>query len=136
MPDKRTLIAIAVVRHEGRILIARRPEGEALAGYWEFPGGKVRPGESPEEAARRECREELGCEVSVGALLDKVDHDYAHGALRLMFYEARLSGAPPATRHRREWKWVLPSELEAYRFPLANRGILAKLTAPVQKADG
>ena len=74
-----TLIAIAVVEQDGRFLIGQRPPGVPLAGLWEFPGGKVEPGESPEQAAIRECREEAGIEVTiVGEYPDRMER-YSHG---------------------------------------------------------
>src|SRR3990167_7893662 len=81
-------IALAVVRHAGRVLIGQRPEGVPLAGFWEFPGGKILAGESPEEAAVRECREETGLAIRLGAILCVVEHEYAHGRVRLHFFAA------------------------------------------------
>ena len=80
-----TPIAIAVVRREGRYLVGRRGAGKALAGMWEFPGGKVEPGETAEQAALRECREETGLEVHVVEVLSKTSHNYDHGSVQLTF---------------------------------------------------
>src|SRR5262245_23048023 len=81
-----TPIAIAVVEHAGRYLVGRRPEGVPLAGLWEFPGGKVRDGETPEKAAASECLEETGLEVHVGQAYPEVVHAYEHGQVRLSFF--------------------------------------------------
>lgn len=122
-----TDIAIAVVEQHGRYLIGLRPAGVPLAGYWEFPGGKVRPGESPPLAAARECREETGLAVEVQGLLGVVDHAYPHGQVRLHFFacKPRLPETTIASRFR----WVPASELAQYRFPPANDSLLARLAA-------
>ena len=83
-----TPIAVAVVRHAGRVLIGRRGAGVPLAGLWEFPGGKVREGETAEEAAARECLEETGLAVHIAGTLAEVVHPYEHGPLRLCFLAA------------------------------------------------
>ena len=120
-----TLIAIAVVEHDGQYLIGLRPEGVALAGLWEFPGGKVHPGESAAQAAVRECREETGLAVEVVAELDTVDHQYEHGQVELHFFRCRPVDAfqKPDARFR----WVPASELPAYEFPAANCQLVARL---------
>ncbi len=70
------VVAAAVVIREGRVLLTRRAEGQHLAGLWEFPGGKLEDGESPEEALVRECREECGIEVAVSEILEVTHHRY------------------------------------------------------------
>ncbi|NUQ61902.1 MAG: (deoxy)nucleoside triphosphate pyrophosphohydrolase [Pirellulales bacterium] len=120
-------IAIAVVEHEGQVLIGQRPAGVALAGYWEFPGGKIATGETPEAAAARECREETGLEVRILRPLATLDHQYEHGTVRLHFLAAEpvADAAIPAPPFR----WIPRSELGDYRFPPANAGILKRLTS-------
>ena len=76
-----TIIAIAVVEHDDRFLIGQRPAGVALAGYWEFPGGKVEPDESPADAAVRECLEETGIQISVVGEYPTTRHQYDHDTL-------------------------------------------------------
>ena len=92
MCEPETSIAVAVVRQSGRVLIGQRPPGVPLAGFWEFPGGKVRPGEPPEEAAVRECREEAGLEIRVEGPCEEVVFPYPHGRLRIRFFLARPAG--------------------------------------------
>src|SRR5688572_2665955 len=84
-----TEISIAVVEYDGNFLIGERPEGAPLAGYWEFPGGKVEPGEDPRHTAARECREETGLEVDIGVEYPEVMHQYDHAKLHLHFFKAQ-----------------------------------------------
>lgn len=98
MTESPLLVTAAVLqREDGRVLLARRAPGKAEAGLWEFPGGKVEPGEEPEDSLRRELREELGLEVSVGPLLAACDgHTGSGRALRLLAYRVGLvAPAPP-----------------------------------------
>ncbi len=120
-----TSIAIAVVQLDDRFLIGQRPQGVPLAGYWEFPGGKVIEGESPADAARRECFEETGLEVEIGAAYPEVVHQYDHDKLRLHFFVAQpidISAKPQCP-----FRWVARHELRDYQFPPANAGLIAHL---------
>jgi mutator protein MutT len=120
-------IAVACVIDGGQALIGRRPEHAVLGGYWEFPGGKIRPGETPAEAARRECLEETGLQVHVGQLLLETVHRYEHGALRLFFFEA---SPRPARQHPLgRFRWVRLADLPHYPFPPANGPMLARLAS-------
>jgi mutator protein MutT len=126
--DSPVEIALAVVRHGDRVLIGQRPPGVPLAGYWEFPGGKVLADESPEEAAARECREETGLEIRVGVLLSLVEHEYPHGRVRLHFFAAeplQASRTPTAP-----FGWIPIAELASYRFPPANADVVARMRVP------
>jgi len=124
MPEP-TLIAVAVVRRGDAFLIQRRPAGVPLAGLWEFPGGKVRPGETPEQAAVRECQEETGLDVEVVGTYPDVVEQYDHDRLRLHFFAcAIVAGDVVADENRR---WVTASELTNYPFPAANGGLIAAL---------
>ena len=120
------LIAIAVVECDDRFLVGMRPDGP-LAGYWEFPGGKVRLGETPADAAVRECLEETGVRISLGPLLARIQHAYDHGLLELHFYAA----APEDARSipRPPFRWVSRAELATLRFPPANAAVLSQLCA-------
>ncbi len=125
------LIGVAIVEHAGNVLIGQRRPESPLGGYWEFPGGKVHAGETPEEAAVRECREETGLEVQLGAKYLTVRHRYAHGWVELHFFAAvpRTPSDVPAEPFR----WVPRAELGAYPFPPANGAILRRLLGD---ADG
>jgi mutator protein MutT len=121
-------IAVAVVERNGLFLIGLRPAGTPLAGYWEFPGGKVQPGEAAADAAVRECLEETGLAVRVLSEYPAVEHCYAHGELRLRFFACEL--APAATLNESSrFLWVAREELAGYEFPPANRALLALLQA-------
>ncbi len=123
--DQPTEIAIAVVEHDGRFLIGQRPLGVPLAGLWEFPGGKVRRGETARVAAMRECREETGLSIEVVSDYPPHIHAYVHGTLRLNFFCCQP--ATPAVKPRPPFRWVQREELPQYAFPPANQFILRHL---------
>ena len=121
-----SVIAVAVVEQDGRYLIGRRPHGVPLSGLWEFPGGKVEPGETPREAAARECLEETGCEVRVRSAYPIVDHQYDHGRVLLHCFDCVPvdPGKPP----RPPFEWVAATKLGELSFPAANAAIIERLT--------
>lgn len=122
-------IAAGVVWNDGRVLIARRPAEGLLGGLWEFPGGKVEGGESPEEAVRRELREEMEVDVAVEGLLGRVDHTYSHFRITLHAHHARLLDGTPRARSATAWRWAEPGELDDYAFPAANVHLIRSLRA-------
>ena len=126
-------VVAAVLRDaRGRVLLARRPEGKADAGLWEFPGGKCEPGETPLDALRRELREELGIAFERAEPLIRVPvaGDGAAIRLRLDTWQAfGLSAEPQALEHA-ALAWVEPAELARYPMPAADRPVVAALTRP------
>jgi mutator protein MutT len=121
-----TDIAIAVVEHEGRFLIGQRGHGVPLAGLWEFPGGKVEPGETPADAAVRECLEETGLAVIVSGEFPSHEHSYNHGRVKLHFL--RCSIADENLSPRSPFVWVERERLASFAFPQGNDQILSLLT--------
>ncbi len=126
-PDHAIEIAAAVIEHHGRYLIARRHDHAVLGGFWEFPGGKRRVDESIEDCVRREVREEVGVEVAVGDLIERVVHPYPHGTVDITFLNATLVSGEPVARGCAEIRWVAPERLPAYRFPPANDTVIQRL---------
>ncbi|NUS39215.1 MAG: Nudix family hydrolase [Lysobacter sp.] len=124
------VVAGVITDVRGRILLARRTEGRDLAGLWEFPGGKVEAGESPEAALARELHEELGIEVELGAALIAVPQRYPHKRLRLDVRRiARWHGS--ARGHEGQaLAWVPPRKLPDYPMPPADRPVVAALLQP------
>jgi len=120
-----TLIAIAVVEHQGRFLIGQRPPGVPLAGLWEFPGGKVQADESAEQAAVRECFEETGLGVSVVSEYPQQLQQYDHDCVQLRFFRCEL--VDPHVEPLAPYRWVERKELGSYQFPEGNRAILKLL---------
>jgi 8-oxo-dGTP diphosphatase len=108
----RKLVVAALVRDGARILMSRRRADQPMPGLWEFPGGKVEPGESPTEALAREVREELGCDVLVGHIHEVVFHAYPEFDLYMLVYAATISRGTPSALEVAEIAWV-----EAARLP-------------------
>ena len=115
-------IAIAVVERDGCFLVGQRPSDVPLAGYWEFPGGKVRPGEEPAAAAVRECLEETGVPVTVVGEYPDALHDYPHGRLHLRFFACRPTDSQFVFRS--PFAWIARDKLASLSFPAANGGVL------------
>ena len=121
--------ACALVDVDGRVLIAQRPEGRSLAGLWEFPGGKVEVGETPEAALVRELREELGIEVTQACLAPFVFASHAYEAFHLLMplYLCRRWEGVAVAREHAALKWVRPNGLKDYPMPPADEPLVAYL---------
>lgn len=119
-------VVAAVVVRDGRLLLCQRQDGPHLPLLWEFPGGKVDPGEGPVEALGRELAEELGVEAEVGSFLDEVHHRYPEKSVWIRFYSATLHGRPRPRVHRRI-RWIAEEELDGYDVPPANAAVLRRL---------
>jgi len=127
-PASVTVVVAAVVEQDGRFLVTRRPHGVHLAGMWEFPGGKIDPGESHSDALRRELREELDTDVDVGELVFQITHDYPDRAIALYFYRCILLGVPRPLLGQ-QMQWASRSELSSLGFPPADEELITLLTA-------
>lgn len=110
-----------------RILITRRKAEQVLGGYWELPGGKVEPDESPSDAAIRELREEVGIEIKPIDALETTDHRYEHAHVRLIPFICEHISGTPEPLHVDEVRWVTPDRLTDYTFPQASLPVIASL---------
>ena len=124
------VVAGVITDPRGRILLARRTRGRDLAGLWEFPGGKVDPGETPEQALTRELREELGIEVRIGTPVIAVPHRYPHKRLRLDVRQIAGYRGTPKGLDGQALAWVPPPKLSSYPMPAADRPVVAALQQP------
>jgi 8-oxo-dGTP diphosphatase len=120
----RKLVVAALVREGTRVLMSRRRADQPMPGLWEFPGGKVEPGESPTLALAREVREELGCEIDVGRIFEVVFHVYQEFDLYMLVYAAAITAGTPRALEVAEIAWVeaacLPElDLLPADYPLA-----------------
>jgi 8-oxo-dGTP diphosphatase len=114
--------AVALIDRAGRVLLTERPEGKAMAGLWEFPGGKVEPGESPESALIRELREELGIDTEASCLapLTFASHGYDAFHLLMPLFACRKWEGTPAPQEGQRLAWVRARDLRAYPMPPAD----------------
>ena len=121
--------AVALIDKDGRVLLAQRPEGKSLAGLWEFPGGKVEPGESPETALIRELHEELGIETwsSCLAPLTFASHAYDDFHLLMPLYICRRWEGTVSSREGQALKWVRASKLRELAMPPADEPLIPHL---------
>jgi 8-oxo-dGTP diphosphatase len=121
--------AVALIDADGRVLIAERPEGKALAGLWEFPGGKVGAGETPEAALIRELSEELGIDVHESCLapLSFASHAYESFHLLMPLYVCRVWKGVVTPREGQRLRWVRPSALAELPMPPADKPLVAAL---------
>ena len=124
-----TQVVAALIYRGEKFLICRRPLHKARGGLWEFVGGKVEQGETPEQALIRECREELAVEIAVQDVYCEVVHEYPDLTVRLTLYRAQLVAGEPVLLEHSELTWITPSEIKDYDFCPADVEILAKLTA-------
>jgi len=118
-------VTAAVICRGDRILICQRPAEKSQGLLWEFPGGKIEPGESGEDCIRREIREELGTDIRVTAELPSVTQVYPDKTVHLRFFKAELTGGEPERREHAALEWVLPGELGGYEFCPADRQFLS-----------
>ncbi len=123
------VVAVALIDVDGRVLIAQRPEGKALAGLWEFPGGKVEPGERPEAALIRELNVELGIDVQEACLAPFVFASHAYESFHLLMplYLCRRWSGVVVRREHAALAWVKPNALSDYPMPPADAPLVAWL---------
>ena len=125
---RRVRVVAAVIRRDGRILVTRRHGHAERGGQWEFPGGKIEPGEAEPAALEREIREELDCGVAVGPLLARTTHRYPDLEVELAFYACTLlPGAEPRLVGAAAMEWTPPERLASYDFCEADLPVLPVL---------
>jgi 8-oxo-dGTP diphosphatase len=124
------VVVAALIEREGSLLVGQRRRGDNFAWKWEFPGGKVRPEESLEQALARELREELGVDATIGRELYRTRHQYSEFTheLLLIFFSARI-GAEPVNLAFEQICWVERGQLESYDFLPADRELVSRLAA-------
>ena len=119
--------AVALIDSDGRVLLAERPERKIFAGYWEFPGGKIETGETPEAALVRELDEELGVDTKDSCLapLGFVSHPYDTHHMVLLLYVCRKWSGRPQPKEGGQLKWVAPARLRDFEMPPANKELIS-----------
>ncbi|MFN0127235.1 MAG: (deoxy)nucleoside triphosphate pyrophosphohydrolase [Verrucomicrobiales bacterium] len=121
------VVCAVIWNDDGRVLAAQRPPGKAQGGRWEFPGGKIEPGEAAEAALVREIEEELGCTLRVGAAMSPVDHPYPGGVIRLRPFLSVIVSGQPDPREHSALLWVNAREAAELEWAPADLPILAEI---------
>jgi 8-oxo-dGTP diphosphatase len=125
--DRRAVVVLAaVVERDGRFLVTRRLANTHLSGYWEFPGGKCEPGETPAACLARELVEELGVTARIGDEILTTEHAYPERTVRLHFRHVEIEGEPQPLLGQ-EMRWVTRDELRQLQFPDADRELIERL---------
>jgi 8-oxo-dGTP diphosphatase len=134
LPKSPKKIGVGIVcNKQGKVLIDRRRAKGEMGGLWEFPGGKVEPRETIEDCIKRELKEELGIEVSVGECLITIEHQYPELQVILFVHYCQYLGGIPQAIECEEVRWVNIGELDKYVFPDANYEIITLLKSSTQK---
>lgn len=120
-------VVTGLMRKGNQVLVGQRPIGHSLAGQWEFPGGKIEKGETPEEALVRELREELGIEAECGRLKLASTYSYGDTGIVILFYEVLFWKGEVKPVHHMELKWIFAEELKTLAIPEANKKIIDRL---------
>ncbi|QKJ85847.1 8-oxo-dGTP diphosphatase [Paramixta manurensis] len=127
---KHLQVAVGIIRNANQeIFLARRAADSHMANMWEFPGGKIEPGESAEQALKRELLEETGIEVTQAKVFDRVDHTYQDLRVTLHFFLVEAWNGEPFGREGQPQRWVKQRDLVAEEFPPANYPLVARLKA-------
>ena len=121
------VVTAAILKKDGKILIARRRAGDRQANKWEFPGGTVEPHETPQACLKREMQEEFGISVAVGRCLGESIYQYDHGAIRLMAYHTTWESGKIRLEDHAAYRWVSPEHLREFDFAPADIPFVEKL---------
>ena len=126
--DKVVDVAVGVlIREDGRVLLASRPEGKPYAGYWEFPGGKIEAGETPQEALKREIMEELDTEVAVGEWIETVEYDYPGFHLSMDCFWCEIVKGDLVLKEHEAARWLTREELTDVEWLPADVAVAEKI---------
>ena len=128
-------VVAALIWREGRFLICQRPAHKARGLLWEFVGGKVEAGESPDAALVRECREELDVELAARDIFMELDHIYPDIAIHLTLFNAEIRSGEPKKIEHNDIRWITPEEIDEYAFCPADAEILKKLKTQKRQGD-
>ncbi len=128
-------VVAGILVRNGQIMISRRPAGAHLGMKWEFPGGKIEPGETPEAALRRELMEETGAEAEAMRIYDAKLWAYPEKTVLLLFYAARLLSGEPRPLEGQTLEWVKPGELGGYAFAPADETVARRLMEEMAISD-
>ena len=128
-------IAAGVVFKNGRVLITRRPEQRLLGGLWEFPGGKLRQGESPAEACVREIKEEVNLDVDIEEPLAEVRHAYSHFRIHMHVFRCRFTAGRVRLNGPADYRWVRIADIDRFAFPAANHKFIPLLRQVALEGD-
>ena len=129
MDNKKIINVVgALIKDGGRYLVGQRAANKSQGGLWEFIGGKIEPGETPEQALARECREELDLEIESERIIDSVVHEYPEKTIRLILIECtpKTNSLPKAIEHQ-QIRWVTPSDMSFLPFCPADYDLLTKI---------
>ncbi len=125
--DRWVPVVAGFLKKDGRVLVGQRPENHSLAGQWEFPGGKIEAGETPEKALARELEEELDIDASIGDLKMACTHSYGDVGILILFYEVLFWKGEPKAKHHLALEWIYPEELLDRSIPEANRKLIDQI---------
>ncbi len=129
-PGALRFVAAALIVRDGEILIGQRRLDQPMASLWEFPGGKIEPGETAQQALVRELAEELGIQAAVGPRITRIRHNYRHGgAVDLQFFTVREFTGEITNQIYQQVRWVKLQDLPGYEFLAADRGLVKDLAA-------
>ena len=128
-------VVAALIWDGGRFMICQRPAHKARGLLWEFVGGKVESGETPEEALIRECREELNVEIEPGSIYCRLVHEYPDLTILLTLYNARIIDGTPQKLEHNDIRWISVSQIDDYSFCPADKQILEMLKNGINTAE-
>ncbi|SHJ88072.1 8-oxo-dGTP diphosphatase [Malonomonas rubra DSM 5091] len=120
-------VCAAVIEKEGKVLLTQRPHGKQQGGFWEFPGGKIDPGESPHQSLKRELSEELAIEIEIDSLLETVYYHYDWGSVLIIAYLCRWTAGELAHIEVADHAWATPEQFSGYHILPADQPILDRL---------